>query len=498
MRVIRNGSRYTENGWDRINVKGTPYEIGFAHGFLVSKELEEIIRTLSFTVPNTYGYSLDILSNVIYDIQSETVRANFPDIYKELEGILAGAISAGFKKLTIEKLFYWNCVVSIASMLTIVNKTVENDRVLKKKYGDVFNTQSDSLDSSNDKCTAFIAVGDWTKDGKIVCAHNTFDDFTEGQFFNILMYISPSKGNSFMMQTAAGQVSSGTDYYITSNGFIVTETTIGGFNKYAQNYPAFCRIRKAVQFSKTLDDYVEILKDGNSGDYANSWLIGDTKKNEIMRIELGLKYMNVERKKNGYFIGFNATYDDRIRNLECSNSGFYDIRRHQGARHVRLEQLMKQHKGKIDIGVGQLILADHYDVYLNKENPCSRTCCAHYDLDAREFMSQSDRPLPFQPKGVVDGIVSDSKLAASMGLSARWGTSCGMPFVADEFLRRNAQWNDQKPYIKNRPSEEWTIFKGKILKNKGTSKYMKKIKIHTKTKNKLKLKTTRKINKYNK
>ena len=47
--------------------------------------------------------------------------------------------------------------------------------------------------------------------------------------------------------------------------------------------------------------------------------------------------------------------------------GFYDRRRHQGARMVRLEQLMKEHKGKIDIGIGQDVLGDHYDIYLNGE-----------------------------------------------------------------------------------------------------------------------------------
>ena len=82
-----------------------------------------------------------------------------------------------------------------------------------------------------------------------------------------------------------------------------------------------------MQYANTLDDYVAFLKKENSGDYANSWLIGDTKHKEIMRIELGLEYVNVERKKNGYFIGFNAPYDERIRNLEVQNSGFYDIRR---------------------------------------------------------------------------------------------------------------------------------------------------------------------------
>jgi len=273
-----------------------------------------------------------------------------------------------------------------------------------------------------------------------------------------MLCVRPNKGHSFLMQTAPGQVSSGTDYYVTSNGFIVTETTIGGFTKYKMGDPIFARIRKAVQFSNSIDDYTDMLKKNNSGDYANSWLIGDTKNNEIARIELGLNYVNVEKKKNGYFIGFNAPYDGRIRNLECINTGFYDIRRHQGARRVRLEQLMKQHKGKITVEIGQEILGDHYDVYLNKINPCSRTVCSHYDLDQREFMSQADRPKPYQPRGAIDGIVSSSALAKRMGLSCRWGSSCGTAFIVSEFCKRNLQWANQEPYLEDRPSEPWTIF----------------------------------------
>lgn len=100
-------------------------------------------------------------------------------------------------------------------------------------------------------------------------------------------------------------------------------------------------------------------------------------------------------KTDGYFAGFNAPLDPRIQNFECSNSGFADIRRHQGARQVRIPQLMEEYKGKIDNEIAQKIMADHFDVYLNRENPCSRTICAHYELDDRMYMSQAGRPLPF-------------------------------------------------------------------------------------------------------
>lgn len=472
---IPNGQRFTENGWIRINVKGTSYEIGYSHGYLLAEELKEVMRTWKFLIPNQYGYSCDLLSETVFKLLSPNVMDRYPDIFEEMKGICDGAKKAGFKEITIEEIFFLNCFISLDGILSYLPELVEQN----PEYKHVFEKGLPKKSGAKDKCTTFIAVGDWTKDGKIVCAHNTFSSYLDAQYLNVLMYIRPNKGNSFIMQTGPGQVSSGTDYYVTSNGFIVTESTIGGFTKYVLKDPLFCRIRNAVQYSRVMDDFVDILTDGNSGDSASSWLIGDTNNNEIMRIELGLAYVNVEKKKNGYFIGFNAPYDDRIRNLECENTGFYDIRGHQGARRVRLEQFMKQYKGTLDIEHGKKILADHYDVYLNKINPCSRTCCSHYDLDAGEFMSQSDRSLPYQPIGALDGIVCDTTHAKQMGLHARWGSSCGIPFIAKEFCDKHIQWADHLPYLKDRPTEDWTFFYYKHKKNKHKSREYKHRKDHT-------------------
>jgi hypothetical protein len=190
-----------------------------------------------------------------------------------------------------------------------------------------------------------------------------------------------------------------------------------------------------------------------------------------LRIELGLKYHNVERKKDGYFVGFNSTYDPKIRNLECTNSGFNDVRRHQGARKVRLTDLMEQYKGKLNVNLAKELIADHYDVYLKKKNnPCSRTVCSHYELDGREYMSQSDRPLPYQPRGAVDGFVTDSELAKNMSFIGRWGASCGTPFIAKKFCNEHRQWKQYLPYLRDRPREPWTVFKAHHMKHRKNMK----------------------------
>jgi hypothetical protein len=367
---------------------------------------------------------------------------------------------------------------------------------------------------SGDKCSAFMAVGpSYTEKGEAVCAHITFDNFITGQFNTIILYIDTSSSssaqttppqpssNNILMQTFPGGIWSSTDFFVTSAGFMGTETTIGGFNAFQANAPICVRARKAMEYSKTLDDYVKYLKEDNSGDYANTWYIAKINNNttttptpiptptptptpaivggspaiaattpipnpgdEIMRIELGLEYVNVEKKTDGYFIGFNACYDPRIRNLECINDGFYDIRRHSGARRVRLEQLMRQYKGKINAQIAKIIISDHMDVYTNTELKCSRTVCAHYELDKREYMSQESRPKPYQPRGAVDAKICTSSLCRNMKFLARWGNACGTPFKKTEFCDNHIQWEYQRSFLEDRERQPWVFCNGVNMK----------------------------------
>jgi uncharacterized protein YjbI with pentapeptide repeats len=467
---IKNGLKYEKNGWTYISIKGNPKDRGFAHGYLLANEIQRAIKTMKFSLYDEHGLDMEffiLLSNYIF---KNTIEREYPEIFEELNGIVAGSNKKGIK-LHIDELILWNNYAAIGYALPKVNEFLDKMPHLKDKYNKLMKHVSvtGQLEGgAKDRCSAFMAVGNYTADGKICCAHNSFDNYIDGQEFYCIIDIKPDKGNRILYQAAPGYISSQTDFFVTSNGFIGTETTIGGFHMYEHRHPITCRIRTCMQYAKTLDDYVKILKNNNSGDYANSWLIADTKRNEIMRIELGLNFVNVEKKKNGYFIGFNAPYDSQIRNLECSNSGFDDIRRHQGARKVRLEQLMEQYKGKLDVDVAREIIADHYDVYLNKINMSSRTCCSHYDLDDRAYMSQADRPLPYQPRGAVDGVVCDTNMAKQMSIYARWGASCGTAFDVKDFVSRNAQWKRYEKYLRDRPSQPWTVFKSedKILHNK--------------------------------
>ena len=468
--TVKNGISYEENGWKYISIRGEPHERGYAYGYLCANEFKKIQEMLLFFIPETYGMSWEYFVQEINRDFKEMTKHDFHEFFVEMQGIADG-LQAGGTPSSLDEIIAWNFYMSIPYWFS-----TRSENHVGKEGGGV---------RSKDKCSAFIAVGnDWTEDGKIVVAHNSFSDFIDGQWSKVILHIHPSKGHRILMQTTPGWIWSGSDFFVTSMGIIGTETTIGGFSVYEKNVPVGYRIRKAMQYGNSLEDYVEMLLKGNSGDYANSWLFGDTETNEILRIELGLKYHNVERTKNGYFIGFNAPYDPQIRNLECNNSGFYDIRRHQGARRVRLTELMEENKGKLNLEIAQKMIADHYDIYLHKtDHPCSRTVCSHYDLDAREYMSQADRPKPFSLHGAVDGAVVDSSLAKQMKIRMRFGNSCGTPFVADDFFKKHIQWRNFQPYIFDRLTQPWTTFgeedhSGKEMEVGGGRRLRKTIETH--------------------
>jgi hypothetical protein len=43
-------------------------------------------------------------------------------------------------------------------------------------------------------CSAFIATGSATRDGRIVIGHESFTEFWNGQYFNVIVDLTPDEG----------------------------------------------------------------------------------------------------------------------------------------------------------------------------------------------------------------------------------------------------------------------------------------------------------------
>ena len=156
---IKNGLMYEKNGWKYISIKGEPKERGYAYGYLCAKDFKEIQTMLNFLMYESYGKKWEYFIEEINSDFKEMTKSDFPELYEEMEGIAEGCCANG-TETTIDEIIAWNFYMSIPYWYS-----TKSESRIQKEGG------------AKDHCSAFIAVGDWTEDGKIVCAHNSFTDF---------------------------------------------------------------------------------------------------------------------------------------------------------------------------------------------------------------------------------------------------------------------------------------------------------------------------------
>jgi len=434
--ILSKATRHEKAGWVYLHIEGSPRERGFQYGYLLSKEI-----SASITATRT---DWEFLRATDWDWLLEKASKMFtgnidPENLSELDGIVEGLRAAGIQSSRDEIIAY-NAYFELAWYWW--PKELEKIKDGKEK-------------PYKQSCSAFIATGSMTSDGGIVLGHNSMFGYWMASP-NVIIDIMPEKGHRIMMQTFPGWIHSGTDFFVTDAGLVGAETTIAWFEGFdSTGVPEFSRMRRATQDAGSIDEWCAIMKQGNNGGYANAWLLGDVNTGEIARLELGLKYVGFERKRDGFFIGSNIAEDLRILRFE-TNSPDTDIRQSNVARRVRWKQLMAQHTGKIDLALGKKFEADHYDVYLAEDHPGERTLCGHWELEGRPF--QQWPTAPNDPAGTLDAKVVDTKMAKQMSFAARWGSACGTPFDAKQFLTDHPQFEWMKIILQSRSSEPWTEF----------------------------------------
>ena len=433
--------RHERAGWIYLHVEGGPRERGFQHGFLLAREIAECLRVVrahwrhnssmewSWLIARTDGF-------IEPAIDSEN-RA-------ELQGIADGMNAAGFPT-TYHEIVTYNAEIELEWYWW---------PLAAKKLTDSI----DVVQKPRQSCSSFIATGRMTSDGGIVLAHNTMGDYVEA-LANVIIDLHPTGGHRILMQTQPGWIHSGTDFFITDAGLVGSETTIGGFKHFSEKgVPEFVRMRRATQDAASIDQWCAIMKKGNNGGYANAWLLGDVNTGEIARLELGLKYIGLERTNDGFFIGSNIAEDPHILRLETDTRDD-DIRLSGVARRLRWRKLMKDNAGKIDLALAKEMEADCFDTCLNSDNPDTRTLSGHAELDPLSIPQNDAFFVPFQPFGSYDAKVVDSRMAKAMSFAARWGSADGTAFDAPAFLAAHPQFDWLSPYLKSRPAEPWVEFK---------------------------------------
>ena len=432
--------RFERGGWVYVHLEGSPADVGYQHGYLLTPEIEDALKSVQLTDTRSTQRNWDFFRKTA----REVLWPHIEDEYRqELQGIADG-LKAHASHIDLYD------VVALNAFEEVPDYYVP---WLNKKQAVLYAPKL----FAPGNCSAFIATGSYTKDGKIVIAHNNWTSYLHGERWVVMFDIVPQHGNRMLMDGFPGVITSDDDFGVNSSGLMVTETTITQFKGFDPNgIPEFVRSRKALQYANSIDDYVRIIEQDNNGGYANDWLIGDRKTNEIAYLELGLKHTPLWRSKDGYFISSNFARDPEVIKDETDfdpNNGSTS----PNARHVRWEELMKENKGKIDVAMAEEFLSDHYDAYEKKHDADERTLCGHGDMTSRPIDIWGWAP--YYPGGAVQGKATDSEMAAKMELVARAGHPCGDDFHAAEFLSKHPEYAWQAPLLRDMKAGPWTEFK---------------------------------------
>jgi hypothetical protein len=313
------GYRYPQAGWIVVHIEGTPYDRGTQHGRLLAPEIADYLAFLAAKRdkenPAAAWGQVRTLTNALF------LRRYDPEFLEEMKGIADGAAAAGakFSGRPLDLLD----IVAVNSDIEIEFLDAALEANATGLEGKVFKEPSEPRPKAPhaEHCSAFAATGPATADGKIVFGHITMFGLAFARHFNVWLDIKPTNGHRVLMQTYAGGIQSGMDYYMNDAGLLVAETTIGQTKFNDQGAPLASRIRKTLQYADSIDSAIAILSRSNNGLYTNEWLLGDIKTNEIAMFELGTHKSKLWRSaKDEWFGGTKGFY------WGCNNAKDLDVR----------------------------------------------------------------------------------------------------------------------------------------------------------------------------
>ena len=402
-----------------IHLEGDPRTIGLEHGRLLADKIERGMAAYAHCSMDWYGISW---------AQCRATALLFwtrvpAEYQQEIQGIAEGAASAGVRNPDGEivdwiDVLAYNAQWDIWWTLTAPGNPLWWLPFERGGNGGIGGDGRDGGEETPHHCSGFVATGpDWTADGGFVLAQSLWMPYFLPPAHAVWCDLVPRQGNRILMQLTAGMIWSGTEYYVNSAGLVAAETTLGHGAHVWGGTPSFVRVRRAIQYSSTIDEFREQMLRDTNGAYCSDYLLADAKSNEVAVLELGGRTWAIARTTNGFLPSCNYPWDPAVA---------AEMGAPQGAAHscwprwIRIQDLCNNSRGNISVDFGKALLGDHYDATVGYENPGRYSLCGHGENTTRGY-----------PHGSQDGKVTNRTMASRMQVWARYGHSCGQPFYKE-------------------------------------------------------------------
>jgi hypothetical protein len=152
-------SRENKNGWIYVHLEGSPSDIGYQHGYLLASDIDTSIQSVAYLLQHDTRRDWQFLSQRRKKFLWDKLDREYKD---EINGIVEG-LHAQNKNYDSLDLTAYNALEELAFYYAPML-----DNLAKAGSGN---------NKAPGNCSAFIATGSYTKDGKIVIGHNNWTEY---------------------------------------------------------------------------------------------------------------------------------------------------------------------------------------------------------------------------------------------------------------------------------------------------------------------------------
>ncbi len=381
MKTKESGFLEMNRGIKVLHISGEPYERGYQHGFLLAKEISEVIRDGLTGAASVIAMALDCSMDEAFEVLRKGKEAAEgyipPEFREEMRGIADGIAAEG-SNLGYGDVVLWNTMYDQWCFYARPDLTDPCKESIRHAYPP--------------GCSSFSAWGDATVNGRMVFGKNMDNLNIPGAAeHRVLAIVQPDRGYGHAFITHPGMIA--IDGGINEDGVEMMTHRSSSVNETLKGCGIGILSRLILANTHRVEDAINILTVYPRCTGIN-YHVADAKKGEAVVVEvsateIGVRYpepgQDVLWTANHYncypgwkgYQGYNMVPNQAlslhmadVSTLEKWQESLHDEDNPHisgAGRFDRYEQLIDEHYGRIDEQIAMQILSDRVDPYTGKE-----------------------------------------------------------------------------------------------------------------------------------
>ncbi len=315
--------------------------MGYQHGMLAKHLMGKSKEAFDKAVPPIKGGRVGewIIKKYLFWKLAKMEKYVPEEFIEELKGM---ADSITEKEVDYREILLYHALRDIGQVLTrpVRDRSSKDDRYSLLSYPVI----------SNGGCSSFVVLPQATKNRELIYGRN-FDFLEGGSLENLLIFYEPDKGNSFVSIGWPGMI--GMVSGMNSKGLTVGILTAYSGDASFDGIPSCFLMRKVLQYANNIEEAKEIIiQSKRTG--PNIILLADGR--EALVVECSATKYAIRKPQDGLLFSSNhflsPIYENDKKRKKALESGDSE------ARYKRMEKLLKENYGQIDVEYSIKILRD--------------------------------------------------------------------------------------------------------------------------------------------